>query len=374
MALAFPLAAWMFGSFLETRTTKSALLAGLAAGIALTVKYTAIILLPTFVVLWAVWHWRHRDAKTQRPWRGYLIVAAAAWGFVLLLYFPNWSPAPPVDARTAALLRVPDWFLSFRSLLIPREYFKGLAITLMHALGGHDSYLNGQWSHNGWWYYFPVALAMKSPLPFLLFAVAGLALALKRWRELSFAELIVWLSAAVYFSCAMRSKANLGLRHVLTVFPLICVGASVAITCWLRTTKLPRNAVALFPAWSLIVAVITYPLYISYFNELAGGPDNGYLHLVDSNFDWGQDGIRLKRYLDTQGIKGIYLDYYGTQAAIEYYKIPNRRVNGEVAKQIKNGYLVVSTSQLMRHEWDWLRDSRQPVARVAYTLFVYQFP
>lgn len=376
MALVFPLAAWAFGNFLETRTTKSAVLAGLATGVALTVKYTAIILLPTFALLWAVWHWRQRGAKptekTARSWRGYVVVAAAAWGFVLLLYFSNWAPPPPVDDRTAGLLRVPGWFIALRPLLIPRDYFKGLAITLMHMMGGHDAYLNGQWSHDGWWYYFPLALAMKSPLPFLLFAAVGISLVLKRAREVSFAEWLVWLSAAVYLGCAMRSKANLGLRHVLAVYPLVCVGASSAIVRWLGTTKLPRAAVALLPVWSLVVAVIAYPLFIPYFNELAGGPENGYRHLVDSNFDWGQDAIRLKRYLDSQGIKGIYLDYYGTQAAIEYYKIPNQRVNGEVARQIRQGYLVVSASQLMRPEWAWLRESRQPIARVAHTLHVYQ--
>jgi hypothetical protein len=68
------------------------------------------------------------------------------------------------------------------------------------------------------------------------------------------------------------------------------------------------------------------------------------------------------------------LDYFGTAFSVDYLKIPNTRVTADTAKQIQQGTLVVSASQLMRPEWSWLRESRQPSARVAYTLFVYQFP
>ena len=95
-------------------------------------------------------------------------------------------------------------------------------------------------------------------------------------------------------------------------------------------------------------------------------------HLLDSNFDWGQDVKRLKQFLDERGIPRIYLQYFGTQAAIEYYGIANDFVGSDVAKQIQQGSLVVSANALMRPEWQWLRESHQPVARVGYTLFVYQ--
>jgi Uri superfamily endonuclease len=115
-------------------------------------------------------------------------------------------------------------------------------------------------------------------------------------------------------------------------------------------------------------------LYIQFFSEAVGGARNGYKYLIDSNFDWGQDAKRLKRFLDERQIRHVYLDYFGNQFSIEYLKISNTRVDAEQAKQIREGVLVVSASQLMRAEWAWLRESRQPVERVAHTLFVYQFP
>lgn len=380
MALVFPLAACAFGNFLEMRRTRSAVLAGLATGVALTVKYTAILLLPTFVALWAVWCWKQRGVKTaaklQRPWLGYIIVAAAAWGLVLLLYFPNWAPAPPPDDQTARLLHLPDWFISLRPLLIPREYFKGLAIILMHATGGHEAYLNGHWSHDGWWYYFPMALLSKSPLPFLLLVVIGMSLAVLRLKQMSFAEWVPWVAAAAYVLAAMQSKANLGLRHILAVYPLVAVGSSVAVALWVNQRKLPRISLAILPAWALIVAFVAYPLFIPYFNEIAGGPANGYRHLVDANYDWGQDLIRLKRYLDEHEIKHIYYAYWGTQTGKQYYKLPFTDLNdrGEQAQQIQQGYIVVTASWLVKPEWEWLREGHAPVTRVAYTTFVYRLP
>jgi hypothetical protein len=76
--------------------------------------------------------------------------------------------------------------------------------------------------------------------------------------------------------------------------------------------------------------------------------------------------------MQENNVSHIYLDYFGTQASIEWHKIPNTRVNADQARQIRNGWLVVSVSELMRPEWSWLRESRQPSDRLAYTLFVYR--
>jgi hypothetical protein len=149
----------------------------------------------------------------------------------------------------------------------------------------------------------------------------------------------------------------------------VAVGTQLA-----KTRQRWKIGVWVLCGWLSLTALFAYPFYIPYFNELVGGPKNGYKYLIDSNFDWGQDAKRLKQFLDERGIQRIYLDYFGTQAAIPYYQIPATRVNGEQARQIQQGDLVVSASQLVRPEWDWLRQSRQPKDCIAYTMFLYQFP
>ncbi len=384
-----------------------AVLAGLAAGLALATKFTAVILLPTFIVLWLLSRWRRQTAQDGRlgsrpggrsykdfglaspdiglkprrfAWLYWFVLAFTAWGVLMLVYAPHWSPAPPIDPVTADKLGVPHWFLGLRPVLIPAEYFKGLAMTTpLYASIGLGSYLNGTWSDTGWWYYYPVAFAMKTPLPFLIFIGAGAALAARWRRELSVSEMAAWAAVVLYFLFATRSRTNIGVRHVLPVYPLLSIAAAGSLVRWLE--RWPANvrrtygrwAITALPVSALVVAGLAYPNFLSYLNPLAGGTEHGYRRLLDSNYDWGQDFIRLKKFLDQRKINKVYLAAFGTEAAIEYYKIPAEYVTSETAKQIQQGYLVISVHILMRPEWQWLRQSRQPVARVGCTLFVYQF-
>jgi hypothetical protein len=218
---------------------------------------------------------------------------------------------------------------------------------------------------------------MKTPVPFLIFVGAGIALAIRSRRELRFAELAAWAGAIVYLLCAMCSNADIGVRHILPVYPLVSIGSACSLVRWTRQVQRARQKLAgwlvvALPAASLVCVALAYPHFICYMNRLAGGTGCGYEHLLDSNYDWGQDVIRLREFLDERGIRRIYLQYFGTQAAIEYYGIANDFVSSEAARQIQEGYLVVSAEALMRPEWEWLRQSHQPIARVGYTLFVYQ--
>jgi hypothetical protein len=241
----------------------------------------------------------------------------------------------------------------------------------------YPSYLNGAWSGTGWWYYFPLAFGMKTPLPFLVFLGAGIALAVRSRREVSFGEMAAWGAAVFYFLCATRSTTDVGVRHVLPVYPLVTIAAACSLARWANQPRTAQRnwerwAVAALPASALAVVLLAYPYFICYMNPLAGGTEQGYKHLLDSSYDWGQDAIRLKKFLDERGISRIYLSYFGTQAAIDYYRIANDPVSSETAKQIQQGWLVVSVQTLMQPQWQWLRGSHQPAARVGYTLFVYQ--
>src|SRR5206468_2193426 len=84
--------------------------------------------------------------------------------------------------------------------------------------------------------------------------------------------------------------------------------------------SLPLAATALT---SLKVA----PHQLAYFNELVGGPAEGYRYLSDSNVDWGQDLKGVKAYMEQQGLEMIYLSYFGSAPpsyyAIHYQNVPS---------------------------------------------------
>jgi 4-amino-4-deoxy-L-arabinose transferase-like glycosyltransferase len=365
--LMFVLAAWSFAVFLDRPSEGRAALCGLACGGALSMKFTGIVLAPILFVL-ASLHAITRKAW-PRYWRHLPVLGIAAAGVVLALYVPYWSPAPPLTVDQATKIGVPAWFQILRPVLIPPDFFKGLAVQMMHEAAGHAGYLLGHWRTTGWWYYFPVALALKTPLPLLLLTAVGLLSWLTGLRRFSFQHAVPWVAALVYLLLAMAASINIGIRYVLPIFPLLAVGAAsqFALRAWWM-----RRGAWLCAGWLLLVTCHAHPYFLEYFNEIARGPANGYRFLVDSNLDWGQDAKRLKQFLDQRGITNINLAYFGPGCAPEYYGVSDRRVTADTARQIHDGWLVISATWLTQPEWDWLRTNHQPVARVGYTLFVYR--
>jgi 4-amino-4-deoxy-L-arabinose transferase-like glycosyltransferase len=372
IALMLPLAVWMFTQFLESPGPRTASMAGLAFGGALLTKYTAIILIPIcgLLAVAAGWRLQHstRGGSGRTLWGNLCLVVAVAWGTVLLLYIPHWAPPPFLPAEHAHHFRVPTWFTRLRWLLIPRDFFKGFTIMMLHVVNGHKAYLLGQWSEKGWWYYYPVAILVKTPVALLLLLGSTILMALRRWRHWRLAEAAPLTAAAVYLACAFTSKSDIGIRHILPIYPLLAVVAGIEYA----RARLSIRLVGWFlAAWLVVVAFVARSDYIAYFNELVGGPANGQSYLVDSNFDWGQNGKLLKEWVETNHVAQIYLDYFGTGMAIEHLHIPNQRVKAAAARKLTHGYLVVSASYLVSPDYDWLRASHKPVARIGNTLFVY---
>jgi 4-amino-4-deoxy-L-arabinose transferase-like glycosyltransferase len=371
VTLGMTLAIYMFGRFLERPGLKTAAICGAATGVAMTMKFTALILGPIYVLM-LVLAWK----RVKRPVVDLCKMAGAfllaGWVVTLIVFLPWAAPAPPPTLAEQSLYNLPGWFTMLRPVLVPSELFKGIAIALGHSKSGTESYLMGQWVQGGWWYYFPLAFLLKSPIAYVLLVAGGLWRFIPKMKSAPSLGQIAWLGAAVYLAVSMTSGINLGVRHLLPMLPLLSVGIGCAFAQ--LTSRRLRLAALAAVAWLAVTALVAYPLYIQFFSEAVGGARNGYLYLIDSNYDWGQDANRLKQFLDERQIRHIYLDYYGTQFSTEYLKIPNTRVSAEGAKQLQQGTLVVSVSELMRPEWEWLRQSRSPIARVAYTLFVYQFP
>jgi hypothetical protein len=374
ISLMFSVAVWWFARTVKSPSTRNILLLGVLTAVAMQMKFLAMMLGPVFVLSLAIL-WK-RGALPRWDWKGWAkaigLCIAGFWGATLLIYFPHWSPAPPLPQEQAETLRVPAWFMALRPILIPADFFKAFALKLLHSQAGQDAFLCGEWRKMGWWYYYPMAMWFKTPLPVIGLTIGAAVLLVRRLRTASFVSVLPWLAAVVYVVMAFPSKIDIGVRHMMTVYPLLAVG--VADQIW-RADRKWHIAAGILTAWLAIVAVTAWPHFIPYSNEFAGGTANGYQKLIDSNYDWGQDGKRLKRWMQDNGVAHVYLDFFGTQPAIEWHQIPNTRVNAEQARQLRQGWLVVSVSQLMRPEWDWLRGVRPtPDARIGYTLFAYRLP
>lgn len=371
---------WWFAKTARQPTLRNMFVLGAATAFTVEMKFLGLMLLPSFAVLGALLWWRGRNDR-QKPalatqslpdWiKRLALLAGGFWTMILIAHFPHWSPPPPIDTVQADALRVPGWFQALRPVLIPGDFFKAITLKLMHNKAGHESYLLGDWSQRGWWYYYPVAVLFKTPVPLLALTLAAAVVLVRKWRTAEFVRLVPWCVAALYLGLSLTSEIDIGVRHVLPLYPLLAVGVADVVMRGGRNWRIAGLAVSV---WLAVLVVWAYPDFIPYCNVLAGGMSAGYEKLIDSNYDWGQDGKRLKQWMQSRGVNHVYLDFFGTQTAIEWLQIPNTRVNAENAHQIRDGVLVVSVSQLMRPEWTWLRQARQPSERIGYTLFVYRFP
>ena len=231
-------------------------------------------------------------------------------------------PRPP-------LVRAVIWANDRR--LLPQSWLYGLLFTYQSALI-RPAFLLGDVSATGWWYYFPLAMLFKTPLATLFVIAVACAFAaqllIRRRMIVDHWPLIcVGLPIVLYGYSALTSNLNLGIRHVLLLYPFLYLAAAVVLAKVL--TESPRYLpVAYVVALALAVeTIIAHPNYIPFFNAAATAWRPGIVLLSDSNLDWGQDLPALARWRRQHPDEKLYLCYFGTADpavyGIQYTNLPS---------------------------------------------------
>jgi hypothetical protein len=237
---------------------------------------------------------------------------------------------PPSGPLRAAL----DVAREFR--LLPENYLFTFA-HVAQCVEQRQAFLNGAYSATGWWYFFPYALLVKTTLATWLLVLLALlatrsgfsASTPRAPREsLWYRAAPLWVLLVIYSAFAMAGHLNLGVRHALVLYPPLFILAGACAKFFARPAWMPRLLVVLGLALHAGESLAVRPHYLAYFNALAGGPRNGFRHLVDSSLDWGQDLPGLQRWLaDHPGPGEAHVAYFGT-ASLDYYGIKARRLPG----------------------------------------------
>jgi hypothetical protein len=237
-----------------------------------------------------------------------------------------------------------------------------------HNLIGNPAFLLGRYADRGWWYYFPVALLVKTPIPMLALAIAGAILAAKRERygELAAIALAILLSA-------MMSRIDIGVRQILPVFvPLSMLAAYAALTAWSASTRL-RIAVIFAAVWLAADGIAAHPDYLPWMNALAGPHPERVL--ADSNFDWGQDLFRLRQECRRRNIQRLGA-LFVTAAASDALGLPLLDPNPIQPQTPTTGWVAVGETPLQMEPaqdptaFTWLTANR-PFIRVGKTIRLY---
>jgi 4-amino-4-deoxy-L-arabinose transferase-like glycosyltransferase len=239
--------------------------------------------------------------------------------------------------------------------------------------------------HGQWWWYFPLAFAIKNPLPLLVGLALGLVTLVRRrpsWTRI----LALSLFPILYTGFAIYGGMNIGYRHMLPVHPFIylAIGGGVSSWAWGRRSRLWRRlAVGALGIWYLAGFARAFPYEIAYFNELVGGPGNGHHYLADSNIDWGQGYKALRAYLAAHPgpVPQVAYHFINTNPGfygIEYVALPPELTAPPMAAPFhpRPGRYAISVTALQRgwsedpDAYAWFRQVT-PTAELAYSFFVY---
>src|SRR5262249_20349793 len=146
---------------------------------------------------------------------------------------------------------------------------EGIEVVSNHNRMGHPSYLLGEHRMTGWWYFFPVVVAVKTPLGFLILTGVGTVLVLRRSRNIPWQQCLTVIFPIAIFLVCMTSRINLGVRHILAVYPMFSVlaGFGIAQLTSSRQRRVWVVAGSLLLAWAVVDSIIVHPDYLAYFNQ-----------------------------------------------------------------------------------------------------------
>ena len=336
----FFLSLWLLRGYLQHPPDGKRLLAfALVAGTAQVVKFSCLLLYPVYLVAISL------EVDRWKRWK------QAPWVFLtgLVIVYAVYAVHPigrPYPLLYRSLLFADRQTLVHRTLDAANEshrlrpltwYATGvLAQTSQVRRGAPRKTLIGGELARSHRLYFPGLLLLKVPLgllALLLMSAWGLR---NPDRELR----LYLLFAGTYLLVAMASSLNLGIRHLLPLFPCLLAVAGAGLTTAVeKLGKKFKVAVAVCLVSLGLSTATTFPHYLPYFNVLSGGK----VHVVDSNYDWGTDLWRLRERAQREDWKPLYLYYFGSQPAAR----PYLRGYGQTI-DLKNlpeqGYLAASPS------------------------------
>jgi hypothetical protein len=356
---------------------------GVAVGLALLAKMSALLFLPAAgAAVLLIW------LSAGRPVLPYLGPGAGAAAIAILTLWSGYrfstgpiDPGRPAAERKDTPAQTSPPSLRQRMVTLARlpifpapEYVRGVLRLRGENRLGRKNFVLGRPVREGRWYFFPLALGVKTPIPFLVLSFVGGAALLGLARERRSAAVPV-LAAAAIFATAMPANINIGVRHILPVYPLLAVGAGVALLR-LGTSRRLRAvgpvAAGALAGWLALESARAHPDYLPYFNQFAG--DHPEQVLVDSDLDWGQDLGRLADTLRARGVPRVALSYHGKvdlaqQGLPPFIELPgDTRVTGWVAASVYRLQLGYQGGDF--DAFAWLR-KHTPVARVGRSIRLY---
>ena len=376
------------------------LLTGLAAGLALASKHSGILLAPMLVGFALVEIVCAEPGRRKRTvgilFGGLAAIVVLAVGVLWAFYGFRYAarPAglvmnPTLSEYAAPLTGVNSWVIGHLAnwRLLPESYLMGIT-DIHYAAQQYAIFLLGHDYPHGVWWYFPVALSIKTTLGLIgLVVVAGIALVTKRLRqrrELAY----LFVPGAIYLAAAVASGMNIGTRHVLFLYPLAALLAAAGLLALAQHSRRWMWIGGALVASHIVSVMAVFPAEMAYGNEAWGGTANTHKYLSDSSVDWAQQLPHVKQWVDARPGVGCWFAYSAypdlrPQAyGIPCHPLPTAHTEWDLlpvdVPETIHGYLLLSADDLEACDWpsDQLnvfeRFRWMPMAeQIDHSVFVY---
>lgn len=318
-----------------------AAISAITLGLAFVAKFSAVLLPPMLALIgigWAIGEARRTSGPIAvlRLARSTLGHVVTTWAIIWLFYGFRFNAFAPEFDQGATFNHGWGWMLNGIGVpakiiwwlkewhVLPEAWLYGLTFVLQFSRA-RGAFMSGDYSVTGWMMFFPFTFLVKTTLPLLLLLAGGAIAATTIMARQKFNARLVPIASrlrpflplavlfVVYWATSLASHLNIGHRHILPIYPVLFIAAG-----WLGRWIDVRRPIAMTCIVGLVLwhggeSLRARPHYLAYFNQIVGGSENGWRHLVDSSLDWGQDLPGLKRFLDanTRGER-IFLSYFGT--------------------------------------------------------------
>jgi hypothetical protein len=376
-----------FWDFLKSLRYKQSLIAGVFLGLAMMAKYSALLLLPLYFVLVFIIFIARILSKEKNSGSIFLmflvflsvsfLVLWAGYAFEFKPFLQDaLRPEGKVDFFKSILHRVfpsaSNGFMdkSINALYtVPMplsSYILGVIGVLKHGIEGARTFFMGVWKQAGHPMYYLLAFFIKTPVPVIVTFFLGTFFLITRKEKRLLGVYLLFIIAA-FFVTASRASLQLGLRYVLPVYPLIFVISAIGLSLLFQRGYLSKILGIVFVVWLFAVQIFIWPDYLSYFNELIGGPKNGYKYLRESNLDWGQDLPALRDFMAKENIDYVKLDYFG-EGDPSLYDIKSGTIKRFEKEKPGDFVYAISVNYIDGYPWT---QRKKPDARAGYSILIY---
>lgn len=391
------LSVYVYWRWLAASSYRNTFIAGGCLGLALMTKFTWILFFGLFPLIWIVLKIlpNHGFTQTNSNWKSQsiqlVLILCLACLVVNSMYLFTGSfrklgsygfvshslGGEPVSGKPVSVPRYRFRGTSCENLPVPfpEDFILGIDQQRLDLETPHPVFVAGTMRARGTWWYYLYALFVKEPVSnILLFFMACVAFVTVGKKSNRNSELVLLAPAVVVLlATSLQSNMTNHPRYLIAMYPFVFIwisGLSDKYSAF--GSGVLRQISHSLVCISLVVGLYSFPNGLSFFNSLAGGPGNGHNHLLDSSIDWGQDSLKVKKWIESHPeLEGIQVIPTKTSVPSHIVGVAGIDHPGE---PLLPGWYAVSVNKVYGTERIVQLESLKPYATIGNTHFVFKVP